>query len=275
MLLGLKISESSADRQSSREHSVWTNQRIVHSIFISWWLCNSDLLKTWLPILVNDGMRLVNVASSLLNPVELSDFTRFMIITQVKSNLSMVLRPNRSTVSNIDNENIVVVSHYQISTTSRLAVLHLLCGLEFSKAFVNVVQICAWAAFEDCLLNIVREFWLQYNVIVEMFLQVLGTLVAAMAIIDSKYLYLRPLVLGDLDFLVFRLDHVKNNSDSIFVCFSYQSNMRVGCEWLDNSELLVWGLWHLEIWQIRPSSNLKLIVFISWDVHLHFLDCLR
>lgn len=44
--------------------------------------------------------------------------------------------------------------------------------------------------------HICWELWLQDNVVVQVLLQVFGALVATMAIVNGKYLYLGPHVVG-------------------------------------------------------------------------------
>ena len=102
-LFCFEISESSADWKAAGEYSVWANQRIIHSVFISWRFVNSNLLKAWLSISVDDWMCLVNVSSCSLNPPKFRNFTWFVIITQVYSSSSTILWTNSSAVSDIYN----------------------------------------------------------------------------------------------------------------------------------------------------------------------------
>lgn len=208
VLFGFQISKGSAYGQSTWKYSVRTNQRVIHCIFISWGLCNSDLLEAWLTVLVYHTVGLINMSASRFNPMKLTSLTRFMIITKIQSNLSMIFRPNGSTITNVDYENIIIKSHYQISATSRLAIHHLLSCLKFCKTFVHIVVISYFASFENSLLNIMGEFRLQNYVVVEMFFEIFGTLVSTMTVINCKYLYLWPLVFWDLTFFAFWLNNV-------------------------------------------------------------------
>ena len=70
-LLCFKVTKCSTNRQSARENSIWTNERIVHSVLISGWLFNSDLLETWLSLVVYHGVGLVNMPPCSFNSSEL------------------------------------------------------------------------------------------------------------------------------------------------------------------------------------------------------------
>ena len=101
-LLGFKITKGSADRESTWEYSEWADQRIIHSVLISWWLFNSDLLKTWLTLSVNYWMCLVDVPSSCFDSSELRDFAWLMVVTEVNRHLSCISRPYSSAISHIN-----------------------------------------------------------------------------------------------------------------------------------------------------------------------------
>ena len=63
-------------------------------------------------------MSLVNVPTRGLDPSELAYLTGLVILTQVKGNRPVALGADRSTVANVDNIEVVVVSHYKVATTS-------------------------------------------------------------------------------------------------------------------------------------------------------------
>ena len=74
-------------------------------------------------------MRLVNMPSSCFNPSKFAFLSRLVVLAQVKSNSSVVFRPNSSTISNINNIQIIIERHNQIGTTSGFALLHFLSCL--------------------------------------------------------------------------------------------------------------------------------------------------
>lgn len=82
-LLGFKISKCSTNRKSAWEHSIWSDQRVIHCVLISRWLGYPDLLQAWLTFNIYNTMRLVDMPTRFLNPVEFSIFTWFVIIAQV------------------------------------------------------------------------------------------------------------------------------------------------------------------------------------------------
>lgn len=53
-MLGFKVTESSADGKSTWEDSERSDERVVHSVLISWRLLHSNLLKTWLALVVDN-----------------------------------------------------------------------------------------------------------------------------------------------------------------------------------------------------------------------------
>lgn len=73
----------------------------------------------------------------------------------------------------------------------------------------------------DGFINVVWEVRLQYDIVVKIFLKVLGTLVTTMAIVHREDLYLGPVLFSHLWFLCKWLYHIKNNGNPVFVCLSY------------------------------------------------------
>jgi hypothetical protein len=111
--------------------------------------------------------------------------------------------------------------------------------LEFCKTLGDVTVVGNSAPFVDGLMDVVREVLLQDDVVVQVLLEVLGTLVAAMAVVDCEDLDLRPLVLLYLVFFAVRLDHIQNNCNSVFIHFSYQTNVGIGGKRLHDAELFI------------------------------------
>lgn len=72
-----------------------------------------------------------------------------------------------------------------------------------------------------------------------MLFQILRTLIASVPVIDRKYLYLGPLIIRHFRLLLLRLNNIQNNRNSIFICFSDQTNMCIRSKRFDDSELLV------------------------------------
>lgn len=95
------------------------------------------------------------------------------------------------------------------------------------------------AALEDCSLYVVWKLWLEDDVVVEVLLEILCTLVTAMTIVNSEDLDLWPLLLRNLGLLIGRLDDVEDDGDSVLVGLSHQADVCVGSERLDNAKLLV------------------------------------
>jgi len=79
-LLGFKVTKCTADWETTWENSKRPDQRVVHSILISWGLIDSYLLQTWLSLRVDHRVCLVDVATWLLNPIKLCRLTRLVII---------------------------------------------------------------------------------------------------------------------------------------------------------------------------------------------------
>ena len=229
-LLGLKISKCSADREPTWEDSERANERVVHCVLVTRWLLDSDLLQAWLALCIDYRVCLINVSTSSFYSSELPNFARLVVVTKVNSDSSAVPGANSSTISDVDCINIVVICHDKVGATSRLAILHLLCCLEFSIAFVDVVHICYLASFIDCRINICWEFRLHNDIVMEVLFQVFCTLVASVAIVDSEYLNLGPFIFGDFGLLAQGLDHIKNDCDPVLICFSDKANMGVCCE---------------------------------------------
>lgn len=90
---------------------------------------------------------------------------------------------------------------------------------------------------------------LENDVVVQVLLQVLGTLVASVAIVDREDLDLGPVVLRDLLLLVGWLDHVQDDGNSVLVGLPHETHVGVGCEGLHHSKLLVGCLGVLEVGQ--------------------------
>lgn len=79
----------------------------------------------------------------------------------------------------------------------------------------------------DCSLNIVGEVRVHDNVQVEIVFQVLGTFTSSMAVKNSENLDLGPQLIIYLRLLKFRLNHIENDCDTIFVCFPDQARVCV------------------------------------------------
>lgn len=185
----------------------------------------------------------------------------------------MIFGPNRSAISHIDDIDVVVVCHYQISTTSWFAVNHFLSSLELWVTLVNIVAICDFASFKYCLLNIHREILLQNDVVVKVFFQVFCTLISTMTIINCKYLNFWPVLFCNLVVLAFWLNDVQDNGNSIFICLSYQTSMGVCSKGLNYPKFLVWSFWILKARQKRANSNLELVVLVARLINVNFRIC--
>lgn len=116
--------------------------------------------------------------------------------------------------------------------------------------------------------HVLGEFWLQYDVVVEMLFQVLCALVAAVAVVDSEDLDFGPEIVGEFGLLGDWLDHVEDDGDSILVCFSDQADVGVRSEGTDDAEFLVGCLGILEKWKLRGRPNTR---HSHRLIKLHFL----
>lgn len=96
----------------------------------------------------------------------------------------------------------------------------------------------------------------------EVLLQVFCTLISSVAIVYSKDLNFRPLFFWHFRFFLFRLDNIQNNGNSVFICFSYQANMRICCKGFNNSEFFICCFWILKHWESWAGSDLH-VVFLG------------
>lgn len=191
-MLRLEITERTAYGKTTGEHSVWANQGIVHRVLFYGWLLHPDLLKIRLVLSIDHGVRLIDVTTSGLDSSELADFTWLVVLTEVNRNGTKVLGTDGSAVTNIDHVKVIVISHYNVGTTSRLAVLQLISRLELGEYFVNIVSICLMTTSDDSFFNICWEFILHDDIVVQVLLEVFSTLVTSMTIVNGKYLNLGP-----------------------------------------------------------------------------------
>ena len=148
------------------------------------------------------------MSTSSFNTSELRNFTWLMILTQIYGYSTIILGADGSAISRVNNVNIVVESHDKIGTASRFTILYLLRYLILLKYLVDVGLISEKRTSHDCSLDVVWEFWLHDDIVMEMLLQVFCALVASMTIIDSKYLNFRPLLFRNLWLLVHGLNHI-------------------------------------------------------------------
>ena len=204
-------------------------------------------------------MRLIDMSTSSFNTSELRNFTWLMILTQIYGYSTIILGADGSAISRVNNVNIVVESHDQIGTASRFTVLYLLCSLVLLKYLVYVGLICEKRTSHDCSLDVVREFWLQDDIVMEMLLQVFCALVSSMTIIDSKYLNFRPLLFRNLRLLVDGLNDIQNNSYSVLICLSDKAHMSICGKRADNTEFFITGLRILKNGQRRSGTNLQIV----------------
>lgn len=106
-----------------------------------------------------------------------------------------------------------------------------------------------------------------------MLFQILRTLIASVPVIDRKYLYLGPLIIRHFRLLLLRLNNIQNNRNSIFICFSDQTNMCIRSKRFDDSELLVGRFWILKHWQRAAGAYLHVI--FGWLIKINSGNVLR
>ena len=106
-----------------------------------------------------------------------------------------------------------------------------------------------------------------------MLFQIFRTLIASVTVVDSKYLYLGPLIVRHFRFFLLRLNNIQNNRNSIFICFSDQANMCIRSKRFDDSELLVGRFWILKHWQGAAGTYLHVI--FGWLIKINSGNVLR
>ena len=151
----------------------------------------------------------------------------------------MVLGADGSAITNVDNIQIIIKGHYKVATAATFAILHLLCCLVLREHAINIVLIRHLRASINGCRHVRWKFWLQDNIIMQMLLKVLSTLITAMPVVHREYLYLRPHVVRELGSLGKGLDHVENNCNPVLVRFPDQTDMRIGGKRAHNTEFLV------------------------------------
>ena len=102
-LLCLKVSKGSTDGQSTWENSIWPYQWVVHCVLFHGRLVNSYLLQTRLPLSIDYGVRLVNVSSGRLNPPELRQLSRLVILAKIHGDSTVIFGANGSAITDIDD----------------------------------------------------------------------------------------------------------------------------------------------------------------------------
>ena len=194
------------------------------------------------------------------NSSELCNFAWLVVVRKIEGQCSIIFWPDCPWISNVDHVDIIVESHYEVGAAAGLAILHFLSRLEFSIHLVNVVLVGYLAAFRDRRVHIVRELRLHYNVVVQMLLEILSTLVSSVSIVNCEYLYLWPNWFADLWLLGKRLNYVQNDCNTIFILFSNEANVSVSCKRFHNAKLLVGCFRHLKVGQETAVPNLRSIL---------------
>lgn len=67
-------------------------------------------------------------------------------------------------------------------------------------------------------------------------LEILGALTATVTIIDSEYLQLGPLFGRYPWAFLLRLDDIKNDRNSVLICFTYGTHICIRCESFDRTK---------------------------------------
>lgn len=93
-----------------------------------------------------------------------------------------------------------------------------------------------------------------------------------MAVVDCKDLDFGPLVFWYFLLFAFRLDYIEDNCNPVFVCFSDQTDVGVGCKRFYDSKFLIGSLWHLKVRKKRACPYLQVVVLVVWMVNLNFLS---
>jgi hypothetical protein len=182
------------------------------------------------------------MATCSLDPSEFADLTRLMILAQVDGESSSISGSNSSRISHVNYVDIIIQSHHKVGATATFTIVYFLGLLIFMVNHIDVFVICLVGTLEYCGVDIVWKVGLHNDLIMEVFFQVLGTLVTSMTIIHCKNLNLRPLSIWHLWLLRQGLNNIQYDSNSILICFPHESHMSVGCEGSDHSKPLVGSL---------------------------------
>jgi len=166
-------------------------------------------------------MGLIYVAACGFYPAKFCEFTGLVVLTQIKCNGAIVLWTYSTAVAHVYYIEVVVVRHNNIGTTAWFTILHFLCCLVLGVNFCYVCLVSLQAPVEYGSLDVLWEFRLQYDVVMQVLFQIFSALIATMSIVDSKYLYFGPLIFWKFWFFHHWLDHVEDDGDTVFVGFSH------------------------------------------------------
>ena len=94
------------------------------------------------------------------------------------------------------------------------------------------------AALLDRISDVAGEFWLQDNVVMQVFFQVLGAFAAAVPVEYAEDLEFGPLLSWDFRLLSLGLDYVQNDRDAILIHLANRAHIRIGRERAHRSKRL-------------------------------------
>jgi len=166
-------------------------------------------------------MGLIYVATRGLYPAKFCKLTGLMVLTQIKSYGTIIFWAYSTAVTHVDYIEVVVECHDNIGTAAWFTILHFLCCLVLGIYFCYVCLISLQAPVEYGSLDVLWEFRLQYDIVMQVLFQIFGTLIATVSIVDSKYLYFGPLFFWKFWLFHHWLDHVEDDGDTVFVRFSH------------------------------------------------------
>jgi hypothetical protein len=209
-------------------------------------------------------MSLINVASCCFYSPELTCFTWLMILTKIHSYWPCVFGADCSAVSDIYNVYIIIQSHYKVCATATFAVVDFLRFLKFLIHKTNIALICFMSTFGNGWSDIIREVRLHNDLVVEVLLQILCTLVTAVAIIHGKYLNLWPVWLRHFRFFQNWLNDVEDDCNTVFIGFPHETYVSVCSEAPHHPKTFVRRLWVLKRGQIWSSTHVKLRWSLRW-----------
>ena len=151
-----------------------------------------------------------------------------------------------SWISNVKHVNIIIQHHYHDCTRA--------C---FIMGFVWSWGCCQKEIFFSLLrtlyksfLNIIGEFRLRDDVIMQVVFQIFCALTASMSIVNSKNLKSRPQLSSNPGLFGWRLYHIQYYWDSVFICFPNCTDISICCKRLYRTECFLRNFTRLEKWKV-------------------------
>ena len=209
--LGLDVSKSSRDAQSSWQHSVWPIEHLL-------------LLASHLAILISNRyalyrLGLINLSAVVLYPVEFLFFVGAVVLGELVKPHAAICWHDGPAVADVGN---VALHFYSEDYDCARA------GFVVDGAFVshlNKLFLRYPTAVFQSFPRVVRKTGLPYNNLMQVVFQEIGTAAATMAIVNGKERALGPVV----GVLLRRPRHIQYDGNPIFIVISLYALMSIGC----------------------------------------------